>query len=55
MLFQVGELQLLVCVRIEKNQLKVFAPYGLNDIFNMIIRPVKSDFTKEQYEERAKK
>jgi hypothetical protein len=44
-----------VGVRIEKNKLKVFAPYGLNDIFNMIIRPVKIDFTKEQYEERAKK
>ena len=42
-------------VKMENNHLNVFAPYGLNDIFNMIIRPVKIDFTKEQYEERARR
>lgn len=40
-------------VRMENNHLIILAPYGLNDIFNMIIRPTKIDFTKEQYEERA--
>lgn len=42
-------------VRLENNDLKVFAPYGLNDIFNMVIKPVKLEFTKKQYEDRAKK
>lgn len=42
-------------VRLENGQLVVFAPYGLNDIFGMIIRPVKKDFTKENYDERADK
>lgn len=42
-------------VRMENNHLIVFAPYGLNDIFQMIIRPVKIDFTKAQYEKRARK
>ena len=44
-----------VGVRLEKDKLKVFAPYGLNDIFNMIIKPVKCDSTKEQYDARCKK
>lgn len=42
-------------VRLENGKLVVFAPYGLNDIFGMIIRPVKKDFTKENYDERADK
>ena len=42
-------------VRIENNKLEVFAPYGLNDIFSMIIRPIKEDFKKEQYKIRAEK
>lgn len=42
-------------VRVENNNLKVFAPYGLNDIFSMIIRPVKGDFTEEQYQLRCEK
>lgn len=42
-------------VRLENNELIVYAPYGLNDIFSMIIRPVKKDFSKEYYEKRAKK
>jgi len=42
-------------VRIEEGKLKVFCPYGLNDLFTMTIRPVKKKFTKEQYEERARR
>ena len=40
-------------VRLNNNKLEVCAPYGLNDLFNMIIRPVKIDSTKEMYEERC--
>lgn len=42
-------------VRYENGKLKVFAPYGLNDLYSLTIRPVKIDFTKEQYEEKSKK
>lgn len=42
-------------VRLENNELKVYCPYGLNDIFSMIIRPVKKDFEKESYVKRANK
>lgn len=42
-------------VRLEKGKFKVFAPYGLNDVFAMIIRPVKFEFPKESYYERAEK
>ena len=42
-----------VGVRLEDGDLKVYCPYGLNDIFSMTIRPVKKDFTKENYIERA--
>lgn len=41
-------------VRKENNDLKVYAPYGLDDIFNMTIRPVKKEVTKEIYEMKAK-
>lgn len=44
-----------VGIRLEKGRLVVYAPYGLNDVFKMVIRPVKKDFTKEQYDERADK
>ena len=44
-----------VGVRFENGKLKVCCPYGLNDIFSMTIRPVKKEFTKEQYDERAKR
>ena len=36
-------------VRLEKGNLIVDAPYGLNDLFNMIIRHVKIDFTEADY------
>lgn len=42
-------------VRLEKGKFKVYCPYGLNDIFSMTVRSVKKEFTKEQYEERAKR
>lgn len=40
-------------VRLENGRFKIFAPYGLQDIFSMTIRPVKIDFTKELYESRS--
>ena len=42
-------------VRLEKDNLVVYAPYGLNDIFGMVIRPVKREFSKEFYDDRALK
>lgn len=42
-------------VRFENHKLKVYCPYGLNDVFSMIIRPVKQDFEKESYEARSKR
>ena len=42
-------------VRLENNELKVVCPYGLNDLFSLIIRPVKIDFTKADYEKKVKK
>ena len=42
-------------VRLENGKLKVCCPYGLNDIFSMTVRSVKREFTKEQYEIRAKR
>lgn len=40
-------------VRLKKGKLIVYAPYGLNDILGMIIRPVKREFEKSAYDERA--
>ena len=42
-------------VRLEKGKLITCAPYGLNDIFGMVIRPVKREFTKDSYDERAER
>ena len=42
-------------VRLENNKLIVTAPYGLNDLFNMIIRPVKIDFKEEDYLKKVNK
>lgn len=44
-----------VGVRLEKEKLVVYAPYGLNDIFGMIIRPVKQDCSKDIYNDKALK
>lgn len=40
-------------VRLMNRKLIIYAPYGLNDLFGMVIRPVKREFTKETYDERA--
>ena len=38
----------------ENNQIKVYAPYGLNDIFSRTIRPIKhSNNSKELYNKKA--
>lgn len=42
-----------IACRLENNKFKFFCPYGLDDLFNLTIRPVKRYFDKEQYEERA--
>ena len=42
-------------VRLEDGNLIVDAPYGLNDLFNMIIRPVKIDFTEVDYIKKVNK
>jgi hypothetical protein len=33
----------------------IYAPYGLNDIFNMVIRPNKVQITKEIYENKVRR
>lgn len=41
-------------VRIEKDgEMKVFAPFGLEDLFGKVIRPNKVLVTKERYEEKS--
>ena len=42
-------------VRLENNKLVTYAPYGLEDLFSMTIRPVKRQYTEEQYELKTKK
>ncbi|MDD4282358.1 MAG: nucleotidyltransferase family protein, partial [Bacilli bacterium] len=37
-------------VRLENDELVVFAPYGLNDVFGLIIRPIKENFNKYHYD-----
>jgi hypothetical protein len=44
-----------VGVRIEENKLKVYAPYGLNDLFGMIVRANKSQITEEIYMQKVHK
>ena len=44
-----------VGVRLERDKLIVFAPYGLNDVFNLIVRPIQEDFKEEIYVKRAEK
>lgn len=40
-------------VRLKNNELTIFAPYGLNDLFSLIIRPNKENFIKKGYEEKT--
>jgi len=42
-------------VRLENEQLKVYAPFGLNDLFGMIIRANKAQVTEEIYKQKAHK
>lgn len=38
----------------ENNQIKVYAPYGLSDIFSKTIRPIKHDGnSKELYDKKV--
>lgn len=39
----------------EKNHLIVHAPYGLDDLFKLTIRPLKYEFSKELYEQKCQK
>lgn len=40
-------------VRLSKGVFSVYAPYGLNDIFEMVIKPVKLEVTEDIYSEKA--
>lgn len=42
-------------VRLKNNKLIVYAPFGLNDLFKMIIRPNKENYIKRDYDEKAKR
>ena len=42
-------------VRMKNNHLEIFAPYGLNDLFSMVARPIKSGFSEEQYKLKTEK
>lgn len=42
-------------VRLVNDKLITFAPYGLNDLFSLIIRPNKDNFIKEDYDKKTKK
>ena len=44
-----------VGVRLENDTLKVYAPFGLNDIFGMIVRANKAQITEEIYDNKVKK
>jgi Uncharacterized protein conserved in bacteria len=39
----------------KNNKLKVYAPYGLNDLFGKIVRANKAQITKEIYENKVEK
>ena len=41
-------------IKLEKGQIIICAPYGLNDIFNMELKPVKKNQTKEIYNKKTK-
>jgi len=44
-----------VGVRLENEELKIYAPFGLNDIFGMIIRANKAQITEEIYMQKVRK
>jgi len=41
-----------VGVRLENEELKVYAPFGLDDLFEMIVRANKAQITEEIYKEK---
>ena len=44
-----------VGVRLVDNKLKVYAPFGLNDLFGMIVRANKAQITEKIYMEKVRK
>ena len=42
-------------IRLEDNKLKVYAPFGLNDLFGMIVRANKAQITEEIYARKVEK
>lgn len=42
-------------VRMENGKLKIYASYGLDDLFELIIRPNKKDFIKRDYDLKSNK
>ncbi|WP_455717259.1 nucleotidyltransferase family protein [Anaerosporobacter sp.] len=44
-----------VGVRLENNQFKVYAPFGLNDMFGKIVKANKVQITKQIYENKVEK
>ncbi len=44
-----------VGVRLQDNQLQVYAPFGLNDLFSQIVRPNKAQITEEIYDKKVHK
>lgn len=45
-----GTIVTCIGVRFENNKFKVFAPYGLNALFELIIKPLKIDFNEKEYQ-----
>jgi hypothetical protein len=42
-------------VRLEENNIKVYAPFGLNDLFGMIVRANKTQITEKIYIQKVNK
>lgn len=42
-------------VKYENNNLSIYAPYGLNDLFGMVVRPNKTLITKDIYQVKVKR
>ena len=42
-------------IRLENGELVIYSPYGLDDLFNMRVVPVKKRFDKDSYDEKVKR
>ena len=42
-------------IRLENGELVIYSPYGLDDLFNMRVVPVKKRFVKVSYDEKVKR